>query len=46
MALRDHLPTEQQNARLTRWPSAFGRWLDRPVLDTAIGLRSAYLIGH
>jgi membrane-associated phospholipid phosphatase len=87
-------PTEQENARLTRWPSAFGRWLvrlvlrlsrlvsahavlaitagvgavllagfagaggevyeavtdgdgvgglDRPVLDTAIGLRSARL---
>jgi membrane-associated phospholipid phosphatase len=92
--LRDDSATEQENARLTRWPSAFGRWLvrlvlrlsrlvsahavlaitagvgavllagfagasgevyeavtdgdgvgglDRPVLDTAIGLRSARL---
>ncbi len=41
--LRDDSPTEQENARLTHWPSAFGRWLDRPVLDRAIGLRSARL---
>jgi hypothetical protein len=39
MVLRDDSLTEQENARLTHWPSAFGRWLVRPVLDRAIGQR-------